>query len=393
MTSRPGVVLGTATGAQAAVSLVNFGLPAISPELRSELHLGLTTVGAIVTVSLLGSGVFLIPAGVWVDRYGSRRMTLLGTALAVAGLLVAAWTSSVALLAAMLFVCGVGTAIIPIAGIGALFRVFDPSRRAWALGVRQMSVPLGGTIAALILPPLAHAGGARACLILSAALIGASGVAFALLGGVDTPGEPRSRTRLRLRLLLTLPGMGRLLACTALLIVVLESVVVYAIPAARDAGLSRFWVGAVFFVIQITAGVARIVWGRIADRGGGRRRIRTLVEAGLLAALGAALFAAALHGGAWAAIPAAVVFAFGALGWNALVYVRAGELAPPELAAQSVSVAATLVFTLSAVSTPPMGALAESIGWTGFWLVCAALCGAAALIAATTDGPRRLRLV
>ena len=103
--------------------------------------------------------------------------------------------------------------------------------------------------------------------------------------------------------------------------------------------------------------------------------MRTLVEAGLVAAAGASLFTLALHGGAAAVIPAMILFAFGALGWNALVYVSAGEKAPPELAAQAVGVAATLIFVVSASSTPPMGALAEDVGWDAFWLVCAALCG------------------
>ena len=41
-----------------------------------------------------------------------------------------------------------------------------------------------------------------------------------------------------------IPGMGRLLLCAAFLIVVLQAVLVYAVPAAEDAGLSRFAAGA-----------------------------------------------------------------------------------------------------------------------------------------------------
>ena len=38
---------------------------------------------------------------------------------------------------------------VPIAGAGALFRVYPAARRGWALGIRQTAVPLGGTTAAL----------------------------------------------------------------------------------------------------------------------------------------------------------------------------------------------------------------------------------------------------
>lgn len=392
MSAGPRLVLVTATAAQAASSLVTFGLPAVSPELREEYGLSLTTLGVILTAGLLGSGLCLIPAGIAVDRYGSRPLSLLGTAVGMAGLIVGAFSGSTALLAAMLFLCGIGTSVIPIAGIGALFRTFGPARRAWALGVRQMAVPLGGVVGAVVLPPLAHAGGARACLLLAAGALGVAGTAFGTLAAQEPVAAAGDGERPRpLRGLLgvaTLPGMGRLLLCAAFLIVPLQAVLVYALPSARDAGLSRFAVGVVFFAIQIAAGVARIFWGRVADRQGGTRRIRTLLEAGTLGAAGSLVFAIALHGGAAAVIPAAILLAFGTLGWNALVYVRAGEMAPPLLAAQSVSVAATLIFTLSAISTPPMGALADAAGWDVFWLACAGLCVAGTVAAASLRSQR-----
>ena len=66
-------------------------------------------------------------------------------------------------------------------------------------------------------------------------------------------------------------------------------------------------------------------------------------RSGSVAAVGALLFTLALHAGAAVVIPAAVLFGFGALGWNALVYVSAASAPAPELAARSVAVAATVV--------------------------------------------------
>src|SRR5204863_6413476 len=76
------VVLVAASAAQAAVSFVSFGLPAIGPQLRHAYGLSLAELGAILTANLLGAGVALIPAGVAVDRFGSRVAMLVGTALA-----------------------------------------------------------------------------------------------------------------------------------------------------------------------------------------------------------------------------------------------------------------------------------------------------------------------
>ncbi len=385
MPAGPRAVLAAATGAQAAVSLVAFGLGSIGPQLRDELGVGLALLGAMLTANLLGSGLFVIPAGAAVDRYGARPMTLVGTALGVAGLVGAAFAPSAGLLIAFLFLSGVGSSIVPIAGMGAIFRTYGAARRAWALGVRQMGVPLGGVTSAVALPLLAHAGGVRLALLVAAGMLGMLGTAFALVAG-EPPERGAVRQRIAVLRILLLPGMGRLLAVAACYIVVLQAVLAYAVPSARDAGLSVLAAGAVFFALQVGAGVARIAWGRIADIGGGGRRTRTLAEAGWVGGAGALLFALGLHAGVAAAIPAAIVLAFGALGWNALVYVIAGERVPLASAAQAVSVAATVIFVLSAVATPPLGALAGLVGWDAFWAICAGVCVSGALVARTLRG-------
>jgi len=241
-----------------------------------------------------------------------------------------------------------------------------------------MAVPLGGTVAALLLPGLDSLGGVRLPLLVGAAVVGITGAAFAVVSG-----DERSRSAHAGRSLWRIvraPGMVRLLVVASLYIVVLQAVLAYSVPAVRGAGFSSFAASATFFAINVTAMVARLIWGRVADREGGTRRSRTLVEIGLVAAVGGVLFTLALHAGAVAVVAAAIVFGFGAFGWNAIVYVSAGERARPDHAARSVAVAATVVFLMSAISTPPLGALADSAGWNAFWLTCAllALIGAAA---------------
>lgn len=365
--------------AQAAVSFVSFGLPSIGPELRAELGLSLAELGAVLTAGLLGSGLALIPAGAAVDRFGARAATLVGSLLAMAGLAAAAAAGGLALFLPALVLFGVGAAVVPIAGAGALFRAYPAARRGWALGVRQMAVPLGGTVAAVTMPLLERAGGVALALAVAAAAVGMSGLLFALLAEEEwraARGPGRG-----LRSIWRAPGMRRLLLVASLYIVVLQAVLSYTVPAVRAAGLSPLAASATYFAINVTAMVARIVWGRVADRGRGSRRGRTLVEVGLVAAAGATLFTVALHAGAVAVVVAAVVLGFGALGWNALVYVSAGERAEPELAGRSVAVAATVVFLVSALSTPPLGALAEEVGWDAFWLATGAVALTGALVA------------
>jgi MFS family permease len=380
VTLSPRLVLIWASAAQSSISLLNFGLPAIGPDLRSEYGLSLAGLGAVLTASLLGSGIALIAAGIAVDRYGGRATTLAGSTLAAAALAGAAFAQSGPMLVVLLFVSGLGTAAVPIAGIGSLFRVYDPGKRGWALGVRQMAVPLGGVVGALLLPGLVALGGVRLALLVSAAAVGLACFGFSAVAGEAV--APPERSRLVLGRVWRTPGIRRLLVVAAFYIVVLQALLSYTVPAARDAGLSAFLAGATFVAVNVTAGVARVVWGRLADGAGGTRRVRMIVSAGWVAASGGVLFALALHFGALVVIPAAVLFSFGALGWNALVYVSAGERAGPELANQSVALAATIVFVCSALCTPPLGALAERAGWDVFWIVNSVLAAVGALIAA-----------
>ena len=58
-----------------------------------------------------------------------------------------------------LLISGVGAAAVPVAGMTAILIHFPPDRRGRILGLRQMAVPVGGFVAAGLLPILYHLGG------------------------------------------------------------------------------------------------------------------------------------------------------------------------------------------------------------------------------------------
>lgn len=379
--SSPGAVLAGAAAAQAAVALVNFGLPAIGPELQADYGLTLFALGAVLGAGLLGSGLALVAAGIAVDRFGSRRALVAGTALGAGGLAVAAFAPTGPTLFLALAVSGVGSAVVPVAGAGALFEVYPPSRRGWALGVRQTAVPAGGMTSAIVYPSLHALGGPELTLVVSAAAVTVTGLAFAAV----VPRERRvatARIARPFRTILAGLGMTRLLAIAACYIVVLQALLAYVVPAVRAAGETELTAAVAFFAVNAAAMISRIAWGHIADRQEGSRRVRTLVEVGIVATVGAVAFAAALHTGAVVIVAAAFAFGLGALGWNALVYVSAGERVDPALAARSVAVAATVVFVLSALVTPALGALADLAGWDALWLATAVAALVGTLLAA-----------
>lgn len=380
----PNLVLVGATAAQAAVAFSTYGLPAIEKELRARFHLGLTSYGAVSTATLLGTGFSLIVAGLLVERYGTRVVVALGTLASSAALVWGAFAGSAWALAVALLLSGIGSAAVPVGGAGALFRSFGPERRAWALGVRQMAVPLGGTLSAFLLPALAHAGGVRLALLFAASVQTVCGLGFAAVADAER-GAGRASWRDYTGIART-AGMGRILLVASLYIMVLQGLLTYVEASARHAGASRFAAAAAFFAVNVAGGVARVAWGRIADRERGSRRARTLVEVGAVGTAGALLFELGLHVDVALVVVGAAVFGFGALGWNALVYVMAGERAGPQRAAKGVSVAMTVVFVLSSLVTPPLGALAAHAGFDALWL---GLAGVSLLAAVLSAGLRR----
>ena len=367
-----------ASAAQAAVSFIILGLPAIGPQLRERFGLSLPALGALLATMQFGSGIALIGAGRAVDRWGARAATRAGTGLAAFGLALGAAAHSTPALFAGLLLAGLGAAVVPVSGAGAIFRAYPPRRRAWALGVRQMAVPVGGMVAAVAVPALNALGGTRLVLAVGAVAVGLIGVAFSAVSD-----EVRIRHDESVRLVRGIwhgPGLLRLLVVTVAYLFVLQAVLIYTVPAMRAAGFSTFEAGTAYFVVNVTAIVSRLVWGRLADRGHGTRRRQTLVESGLMASVGALAFGLALHGGLVLVLVAVGFFGFAALGWNAVVYALAGEWTRPELAGRAFATAATVVFVGAALVNPMIGALADRAGWDVVWAVAAAvgLCGTAA---------------
>ena len=293
MSPRPRTTLIIAVIAQAAVSVVQFGLPAIGVEIQNKFGLGPAGFGAVFAAVGLGSAVALIPAGMLVDRFGARPVLLIGAAINLCAYLAASVAPNAALFAAAIFLAGIGSSAVPVAGMSSLLREFPPERRGIALGWRQLAVPMGGAIGAAALPLLAHVGGVRLALIVTAFATASTASVFAWLSAA---GGGTAR-RMRLDGALTARGMRPLLVVGLLYVYALGASLTYIVAAARDDGLGKAEAGALFVVLNLSAAASRLVWGRMADRGGGTRRVRTLIECGVLAAVAGLAMAPVLHVG------------------------------------------------------------------------------------------------
>jgi MFS family permease len=373
-------VLAGAWSAQASVALVSFALPAIGVYLRHAYGLSLAGLGAALGAQAAGGAFSNLAAGLAVDRLGSRIPTLVGGGIAVTGLVIAGALASRGALVAGLFLFGIGSACILVAGAGAVFHAFSALERGRALGLRQTSVPIGALLGASLVPLVVSHAGPRPFFFFGAALITATASVFAALPETKVVWGRSSRGLGFLAILRT-AGIGRVLAVTCAFAAVMQALVVYCVPAARAAGLSPVAAGATLVVTSATAAVARLIWGRVADSSGGSRRRLALAWAGWVGAAGAALYGLALHVGPAAALAAIVVFAFGGMGWNAVALLVAGELAPPALVARTVAVQGTVIWCVGAGAAPLFGLLAERAGWNALWFTTAAIAAVGALVA------------
>ena len=137
-----------------------------------------------------------------------------------------------------------------------------------------MAVPVGGFVAAGLLPMLYHLGGLELAFSVPAVLVLGFGFLFAYAAG---PGE-RQTDLPPMRASFPVP-LRWVMLTGALYVTTLGGVLTFTVSAAHDAGLSETGAAIVFAALNLGAAAARVVWGFVADRAGGSRRVATAVGA------------------------------------------------------------------------------------------------------------------
>ncbi|HJZ60560.1 MAG TPA: MFS transporter [Miltoncostaeaceae bacterium] len=365
-------LLALAVGSQASISIASWGLGALGPELRDEFDLSAAALGALLATVFIGNALVLVPAGMIVDRIGPRQPLIVGGIASGALLVLAGLAGTAWLLGTCLFAYGVVSSIVAVAGTVSVFHGFDALRRGMALGVRQMAVSLGGLIAAGLLPGMAAIGGVRLSFITSGLLAGVFAAGFGLASprGALAAGGGRARD---FSAVIRTPGIPRLIVVALIDVTVLTSVLVFSVPAINDEGASTAVGAALFAIVSVSAMVARLTWGRVADLGLGTRRRATLRDVGLVATVGALLYWAATPLGPPVQLPVMAIFAFGAMGANGVIYLMAGELAGARRAGQAVGLMSMALFGGGALAAVPLGVLADRAGFTALWPTAALL--------------------
>ena len=347
--------------AQTTANVGPLGIPAIAPLIRENLGLSMAQAGSFLSAYYIGPALMSLPAGRLADRWGVLGTMVLGQAVIALGLAAAAAATSFSLLLVIMVAAGVGYGMLNPTTAKAVISWFPRRQRATVVGIKQVGLPLGGALGALVMPPLALSVGWRAAVIISAA---ASAVLCALTWLLYRD-PPRSALE---PAAVALESLGEVLRSRDLWLVAVSTLVFAGVQTAfmaffvlylRDAVGVPLLTAAYYLVLAQTTGMAgRVVFGVLSDRVfGGRRRV-VLMIAGLGSAVCALLLAGTGPGtGAWLLVPLALCFGFFGIGWNGVQHTLMAELAGPRGAGTAIGLGLA-ISSLGVTICPPLFGLA-----------------------------------
>jgi sugar phosphate permease len=259
---------------------------------------------------------------------------------------------------------------------------FPRKHRATVVGLKQVGLPFGGAVGALVMPPLALWIGWREAVALSASVIAGLGVLTWLLYR-DPPGAAVEAAR---------AGGGSLgavlrnrdlwlVSASTLMFAGMQTVwMAYLVLYLRDVVAMPLVTAARFLVLaQLTGAAGRVVFGILSDRFfEGRRRV-VLVLAGLGSTACSLLIAGTGPGTSpWLFALLALVFGFVGIGWNGVQYTLMAELVEPRSVGTAVGLGLAVSSFGVTVCPPLFGAFVERAGgWTLPWITLAVAMGLA----------------
>jgi len=370
---------------QAMVAMALLTLPVIAPMVAQTLEVSPALVGLYVSVTYAGAMVATLMGGATVARMGAIRVSQWGLVLCAAGLVLCAvpWLPAMVLGAVCI---GLGYGPITPASSHLLARTTPPAQMSLVFSIKQTGVPLGSMLAGAIVPPLALViDWPMSMGVVAALCLVCAAVSQGLRADLDS--DRQAGTPMRwgsliepIRLVLAHRALLTMASCSFMFSMVQLCLTTYLVTFLHeDLSYGLVAAGLALSVTQFGGIGGRVVWGYVADRWLGARRMLLLLAS--MMATGA-LASAFLTPDTPHGVVIAILVGFGAsaIGWNGVYLAEVARRAPPGMA--SMATGGTLAFTfLGVVVGPPLfGALSGLFGTyrAGFvgLMVMASLSGA-----------------
>jgi sugar phosphate permease len=328
----------------------------MAPALRREYGLSLAQTGLLISMSLIGAILSLIPWGLATDRIGERLVLLVGLCGCGGALVAAGFARTFLVLALLLCAAGGLGASVQSASGRAVMHWFPPRQRGLALALRQTAIPLSGFLVSLVVPRL---GGIRPGFVTLGIACAAGATIGALVLREGPQPEPRavaSPAPLRDRRLWQLSVGSSLVIAPQLCVVGFTVLLLH-----ERRGLTTSSAAAVLAVMQALAIAGRIGAGRWSDVLASRivplRRI-ALGATVLVAACGALLSAPLT-----VLLPVLVVAGVVSMSWNSLSFAAAVEYAGHDRSGMAIGLQQTVLNLPGAAYPALFGALVAATSW------------------------------
>lgn len=143
---------------------------AISVALIQTFHLNAAQLGNLSATYLYADVIFLLPAGILLDRFSTRLIILIAVSICIAGTLLFALAQHVWVAAVAHFLAGIGNGFCFLSCIRLASRWFPPQRMALVTGLIVTFAMAGGIVAQTPLTILSAAVGWRAALLFNGCL-------------------------------------------------------------------------------------------------------------------------------------------------------------------------------------------------------------------------------
>ena len=343
------------------------------PLWASEFSLTLTGVGVLKAVYTAGMALSQIPAGILTERWGERRLLVVGTAVTALGYLgVATLASGMLPLAALLLVAGLGSGVQHPLASSLVSRAYETGPRRAALGTYNFAGDLGKIAVPAAVALVTTAVGWRYASGVYA-LLGLAGTVFIALAlvrigaGAAAPLNEERGTGgggwgIRdMRGFQALSAIGMIDTATRTALLTFLPFLLLA------KGLTVAGVGVALAVLFAGGAAGKFVCGLVAERVG---IIRTVILTELATACG--IVAVAL-GPLGVALGVLLPLGVALNGTSSALYATVADLVLPERRARAYGLYYTLVVSASAAAPLLYGALGDAMGILATLLVTSAV--------------------
>lgn len=186
--------------ARTALALQFQTVASAGPFLIGALAIDYASIGLLIGLHSLPGIAIAIPGGVIGQRFGAKRVALIGLALMVLGGLITGWSQSFISLAVGRTVLGIGAVLFNVLATKMVTDWFAGHEITTAMGVLISSWPLGIALGLIAFGPLAMAHGWSAIMHLSTACVVAGFVLVALAYRDPRGAAPAGAAKLKLDL-------------------------------------------------------------------------------------------------------------------------------------------------------------------------------------------------